>query len=102
LRYYYSEKGVKGKALNVIEEGLRHSPDSKALLRRFKALGGKIPPPPIVAAPQSNVAKEPSKAAVEPQQSAGQANGEKQAPADAVEPPKIGSPKNPYCRFCPD
>ena len=92
----------KQKALSIVEDGLRHLPDSKGLRRRFKELGGKTLPTPIVAVPKSDITDAPNKATNEQQQTHDQASEEKQAPAVASEPPKIGSPKNPYCRFCPD
>jgi tetratricopeptide (TPR) repeat protein len=100
-----------GRALETVSEGLRNVPDSSALQRRYLELGGKKPfPEPIIAK-----AAEP----VVPQsESAGAALGADAAiepilaPAQNVPPaaeaatqsesvPTIGTPKNPYCRFCP-
>ena len=96
----YREEGNKRKALSVVEDGLRHVPDAKGLLRRFKALGGKTPPTPIAAAPKPESVGDQNKAATHEQPVTNQANGEK-PPPDTSEPDKIGKPGNPYCRFCP-
>jgi tetratricopeptide (TPR) repeat protein len=93
------------RALEIVAEGLRHVPDSKALQRRYLELGGKEPfPEPIVAKaaepepqpattiPAVETPIEPVPAAVSPQPD----------PTAATEPaPTIGTPSNPYCRFCP-
>lgn len=104
-----AELNVAGKtaarALEIVTEGLRHVPDSKALQRRYRELGGKEPfPEPIVAkaaepelqpvatAPAVERPIEPAPAAASPQPE----------PTPATEAvPTIGTPKNPYCRFCP-
>jgi hypothetical protein len=126
----YLNVGKKKEALGVVEEGLKYVPDSKGLLRRFRELGGKTPPTPIAKAnlplpPQPDKSMgaqqpEPGATAVEKQEPAAGTSlkpstspapaSNKAAGASAVaapeavvsEPPKIGSPKNPYCRFCPD
>ena len=69
-----------GESLKTVTEGLRHNPGTKSLQRRYTALGGKLPYPAPIEPPSID-----SKAAV----SSGLA-------------PQIGSPKNPFCRFCPD
>ena len=91
------------EALKTVTEGLRHIPDSKPLKRRFTELGGKLPyPTPVVAAPP------PATPAAETAASTPTSPGETTAPppntatpAQIIEP-KIGSSKNPYCRFCSD
>lgn len=111
LSDYYADRKLGQKALNVAEEGLKHVPDSKPLLRRFKALGGKTPPPPLAIVqpvapnestdspvkqtqPQSGDA--PGAAADTPAPPSPQAQ-----PDEEVPPAHIGSPTNPWCRFCP-
>lgn len=110
---YYKESGNKKKALELVTDGLKINPDSKGLKRRYTEFGGKLPYPE--AADKTASTKE-SKAEVKPE--AGP-EVEQQPPGDVVgetadkpttppevipqaEPPKIGSPTNPYCRFCPD
>ena len=104
----YINLGKKKEALSVVEEGLKYVPDSKGLLSRFKRLGGKTPPAPIAKTnPQQPTAaagpgREPS---TSPSTIPNKVGGESAAgtPAEVEpEPPKIGSPTNPYCRFCPD
>lgn len=93
------------RALEIITEGLRHVPDSRALQRRYLELGGKEPfpdpvvakmaepePQPVATAPSVEPSSEPAPAAASPQPE----------PKSATEPaPTIGTPSNPYCRFCP-
>lgn len=112
LSDFYAGKGLKQKAFDTIEEGLRHSPDSKRLLRRFKELGGKTPPAPLVAA--QPVA--PGVAINSPvkQEQSPLGNTTTSSPSDVpvsslpeasqkqTTPSKIGSPSNPWCRFCTD
>lgn len=112
LSDFFADKGLKQKALDVIEEGLKHSPDSKSLLRRFKALGGKTPPAPLVVTqPAAPVEAINSPEKQEPPQLGGATNS---SPSDVsassspeasqkqTTPSKIGSPSNPWCRFCTD
>lgn len=104
----YLYLGKKKEALGVVEEGLKYEPDSKGLLRRFKELGGKTPPAPIAKpTPQqpSTAAGPGPEPSTSPTATPNKTGGESPVAAPATaqpEPPKIGSPKNPYCRFCPD
>jgi len=92
-------------AQETITEGLRHNPDSKALQRRYLELGGKKPfPQPVVekvTEPDTAQKLMPESSPpntevvlVKPAPSADQG----QADADKSQ---IGTPGNPYCRFCP-
>lgn len=92
LSDFYAGKGLKQKALQTAEEGLKHSPDSKSLLRRFKELGGKTPPAPLVVARPGA----PDAATTAPSSALPEASQNPTPPA------KIGSPSNPWCRFCTD
>lgn len=48
LADYFSDHGQKSKALEIVSEGLRHSPNSRGLKRRYLTLGGKKPfPKPV-------------------------------------------------------
>jgi len=101
LAEMYEKQKNRAKALETVTEGLRHNPDIKSLQRRYTELGGKLPyPEPIRPAP---VAAQTDKPGDVPGDAPAAAAG---APAtstgDADAPPKIGSPTNPYCRFCPD
>ncbi|MDP2783327.1 MAG: hypothetical protein Q8O38_01845 [Sulfurimicrobium sp.] len=121
LADYQQETGNKPKALEMVTEGLRRNPDSKGLKRRYTELGGKLPYPEAATktmpaemagtAPPSGEAtaqtadalseqikvKTEGKAEAEPAPASAQTT-----PAEPVAAPKIGSPKNPYCRFCTD
>jgi tetratricopeptide (TPR) repeat protein len=95
------------RALEIVTEGLRHIPDSKALQRRYLELGGKKPfPEPIVTkvpepvtsqtadvAPITERVVEPVPDLATPPVSESNIEAEPQPP--------IGTPNNPYCRFCP-
>lgn len=94
------------RALDVVTEGLRHVPDSAALQRRYLELGGKKPfPEPLVAnagepsSPQAAVKEPAVEAASEPASAAASTSSEPVSETNAK--PSIGTPKNPYCRFCP-
>lgn len=104
---YSNKLKNRAKALETVTEGLRHNPDTRSLQRRYTELGGKLPyPAPIKPAPVAASADTGAGATVEsdvtpsPVESV---DGAAAPPAKASEaPPKIGSPTNPYCRFCPD
>lgn len=107
----YDKQKNSGKALETVTEGLRHNPDAKSLQRRYTELGGKMPyPAAIQPAPVEAAAAKPGvTAAPVATNPAAPTTGTPAtvapiaAPAsEPVAPPKIGSPKNPYCRFCPD
>lgn len=96
---FYLKAKQPAKALEIVTEGLRHNPDTKSLQSRYRELGGKLPyPPPIVPAAK------PAEETAPPVQASAEPSAETPAPATAApaSPPKIGSPQNPYCRFCPD
>ncbi|MGB9128230.1 MAG: hypothetical protein WCB97_01140 [Thiobacillus sp.] len=113
LADYYLETGNKEKALEMTTEGLRRIPDTKGLKRRYTELGGKLPyPEPLVKQPSPAPAAEVASSSPSPNPAtvtSPEANVPA-APADQPaapsisppEPPKIGSPTNPWCRFCPD
>ena len=120
LSDFYVESGNKQKALSMVEDGLRHLPDAKGLLRRFKELGGKTPPAPLARTnPQqpsqpdkmmgtqqqetgaTSTSEHPAPTPVSsPDQSAVERSDTPKAPS-ATDETKIGTPTNPYCRFCP-
>ena len=95
-----------GEALKTVTEGLRHVPGSKPLKRRYTELGGKLPyPEPIAPAPAEPQAAQPDEVASPGPASPAEPAVGGPVEATAVAPvaqPKIGSPDNPYCRFCPD
>lgn len=114
LAQYFHKLGQDAKAMELATQGLRHAPGKKGLQSLYKELGGKLPyPEPI----------EPARAAVKENQQAPAASGQvtqdepgkaDKSPAEVpmvqpvrpaavpIERPPIGTPQNPYCRFCPD
>lgn len=102
----YLKQNNRSKALATVVEGLRHNPDTKSLQRRYTELGGKLPYPTAIAPPAAAAGTgtpDPSPATVAAPAVAPAVEAAASAPAAApVVPPKIGSPTNPYCRFCPD
>lgn len=102
LSDYYAGLGQKKKALDVVEDGLRHAPDSNGLLRRFTELGGKTPPVPLVEATPPAVPQPTAPAAQQAAPVEQHAAPERTAPpASSRAPQKLGTPSNPWCRFCP-
>lgn len=110
LADHYQETGNKQKALEMATEGLRRNPNSKGLKRRYTEFGGQLPYPEAVV--KTTPAEEP-KAAAKPEATPPSGEATNQAadganptaptePTPQIDPPKVGSPKNPYCRFCPD
>jgi len=109
LADYYHEAGNKQKALKWVTEGLQRTPNSKGLKRRYTEFGGKLPyPAPIEPAPVETQAAKPDEAVAPTPIPASPVEPATDRPttaapvAEPVAPPKIGSPKNPYCRFCTD
>ena len=107
----YTKLNKKEDALVVVTEGLRQVPDSSVLQRLYTKQGGKLPYPEPAAPAQA--AREGGTAeAAKPQdaaqptapspasEAAGEGGGQPDDKASAT--PKIGSPTNPWCRFCPD
>jgi len=115
LADYYSELGKKDEALKWATTGLKHIPGSKSLQRRYKELGGKEPFPEPINKPDPQVVQAPQvkgdesnvdtltqnhiQAEVQPESNPASPKLESTQETAA---PKIGSPKNPFCRFCPD
>lgn len=101
LADHYVKLKQTAKALEIVTEGLRHNPGTRSLQRRYTELGGKLPyPEPAVA--MSETVPEPA-----PVVEAAPPDPAVAPPREAIAPPPpstqtIGSPTNPYCRFCPD
>jgi len=111
LSDFYIDGQDKKKALSVVEDGLRHVPKSEVLLRRFKELGGKTPPTPIIAektdsTEESNDSSKvhqhqaPAENATIPSSESGFSTLKKTT-SEQDTSQKIGTPSNPWCRFCP-
>lgn len=109
LSDYYVKTKQSAKALEIVTTGLRHNPYTKSLQRRYRDLGGKLPyPEPIEPTPAVDVetakSEEPAtptpiSSSVEP---AASPTSTTPATVKPIPEPEIGSPTNPYCRFCPD
>lgn len=112
LADYYSSTRQPKQALETIIAGLRHNPDTRSLQRRYTQLGGKLPyPEPIQpstadassSSPKTEAAPSAAPADAAPTETpAGSGQAEPVAPPQPATESKIGSPTNPYCRFCPD
>ncbi|MFZ1546975.1 MAG: tetratricopeptide repeat protein [Candidatus Nitrotoga sp.] len=105
LSYFYNNTGQKSKSIMALEQALQLAPNSKSMQRRYNQLTGKIytPPPPTVEQ-AVQIPSTPIPVAKDAMTSG--ANSSTMQPVAAsspvVVPEKIGSPTNPYCRFCND
>lgn len=110
---YYDDKKMGKQAMEWAVKGLQYAPDDRGLQRRYRELGGKLPYPEPIQRPAATDAPEPAAVEAKPESlpavettlgPAAEATKPVEAakPVEADAPPKIGSPKNPYCRFCPD
>jgi tetratricopeptide (TPR) repeat protein len=103
LADYYATSDRK-KALSLVSDGLRHNPGTKSLQRRYQELGGELPYPEPPKQVEPAVAEMPpiveQPAAPDVLPDAGL--NEKNVTEPESDKPQIGSPTNPYCRFCPD
>ena len=96
LSDYYAKVKQSAKALEIVTTGLRYNPDTKSLRRRYSELGGKLPyPEPIEPAPAAEVQSVKQEEPAEPASTSS-------IQVEPIAEPAIGSPTNPYCRFCPD
>ncbi|CAH1386242.1 hypothetical protein [Candidatus Nitrotoga sp. M5] len=100
----YKNTSQKSKSITVLEQGLEIAPHSKSLQRRYNRLTGKVFTPPPLTAEQTTQTDSPP-TPVEQAAAASVVNSTT-TPAVSASPPvvapvKIGTPSNPYCRFCP-
>lgn len=116
------KSGDKAQALALVSRGLEHVPAAKALQRKYLELGGKepfpkaeTPPVPEAVAPVKGdgggelaVTPNPGTSPMESMPALEQGTGhtpervENGAAGGESKQRPIGSPTNPYCRFCPD
>ena len=99
LAKLYVDSKNQRQALEAISEGLRYTPDSTALQSRYLELGGKKPFPEPVAQQASETGAAETESA--PADTASSEPSDQVTPATPAEEPRIGTPTNPYCRFCP-
>lgn len=115
---YYVKLNKKDTALKLVTDGVRHNPDSTVLQRLYVKLGGRLPYPEPVAQ-QEQIPEPPASQENAAQQDKlpGNASGPEMPPpalpaadaastaeraaGDAPAAPNLGSPSNPWCRFCP-
>lgn len=117
LARYFSEAHMKDKALEFVTDGLRYLPNSRALRRIYDEMGGAQPyPEPYekkeVSNPQAseNPAQTGAELSAVTQVPAGDSpttlndnQAEKElVPNNPSSSTPIGSPTNPWCRFCTD
>lgn len=113
LADYEIELKMGSKALSTVTEGLRQTPNSKPLQKRYVSLGGKLPFPEPYQKPEEQesiaaekgVAKEadiPDATHDQAQSGEPSTQGGSGATPTVDEVPAIGMPGNPWCRFCPD
>ena len=100
----YKNTGQQSKSITAVEQALQRAPNSKSLQRRYTQLTGKIftPPPPTVE-PVAQIPPTPIPV-VQAAATSGVNSTTTQpvfASSPVVVPEKIGTPTNPYCRFCP-
>lgn len=110
--------GKPEQALEVVAEGLRDNPDVKSLQKRYTRYGGKLPyPEPRVAIKPAQEGAlqakgESEMANVEKTKEAALATDAAKTDVPSQQPdlgkakepspaPVIGTPDNPWCRFCP-
>ncbi|MBW8305625.1 MAG: tetratricopeptide repeat protein [Thiobacillus sp.] len=103
----YLDLNKKTDAVAAVEEGLQHGPENRTLQRRYKTLVGKdfVPPlaTPVIGRdglqnnPPSDTDAKPTEV------NASEPVSERALPQSSTPstPSEIGSPTNPYCRFCP-
>ncbi len=112
LADFYRKLGNREDALKITKEGLAHVPESKTLQRRYREFGGKLPyPVPIDSESKAATEAPPGNAAAPgngndttvaaPPAAPSQVDDQKQPQEAKPQEPKIGSPTNPWCRFCP-
>ncbi|MBU1666111.1 MAG: tetratricopeptide repeat protein [Gammaproteobacteria bacterium] len=85
-------------AVKSVQAGLALNPDLKGLKRRAKQLGIPAPEQSPVPVPPETPLKPPVDQAGENKP---EAQVEEATPAPYLPPTEIGSPTNPWCRFCP-
>ncbi|MDO9227400.1 MAG: tetratricopeptide repeat protein [Pseudomonadota bacterium] len=117
----YLKLNNKKQALTVVTEGLRWLPDSRALQRKYQRLGGALPFPAAHNKEAASADKTPKRATGKTPDGTGTGAQPATAPlpksetaTDPTQPTAgsdsgaqptsdlIGSPTNPWCRFCPD
>lgn len=112
----YLGMGNKQKAIQAVQEGLTSNPRSKPLRRRLQEQGLPLPPlpsdEPKIDSALKNITESTTinpTGPIDQADSKGNIHGPVEAPSSVenrieqkpAENPNIGTPHNPYCRFCP-
>ena len=91
LANYFIHAKDKKRALQLVSEGLKYNPQSKSLQRMYQETGGVLPYPAAIIEPVASPT-----GLVKP------VAAESAAATKVPEQAHIGSPTDPWCRFCPD
>lgn len=105
LGYLYMDAKRTNDAAKAVRAGLELDPTSKALRRLAGQLNIKLEPLPATPAPASAADRPPPMATTDialPAAAAPVKQGPEAVPSVRSEVSIIGSPTNPWCRFCPD
>ena len=99
----YERTKDRKKALAAVTEGLKWTPSSKVLQRRYKEFGGGMPFPEPYTKPAESETSDNSTPTVDDAtpEKLEEDSAPKTSTNPTAEPEKIGVPGNPYCRFCP-
>lgn len=103
----YLDLNKKTDAVAAVVEGLKHGPENRPLQRRYKTLVGKdfVPPlaTPVIGREglQNNPPSDTDAKPTEINTSEPASEGALPQSSTPSTPSEIGSPTNPYCRFCP-
>ncbi|CAH1087188.1 tetratricopeptide repeat protein [Candidatus Nitrotoga sp. 1052] len=101
----YQNTGQQSKSITVVEQALQRAPNNKSMQRRYKQLTGKVfTPPPLTAEQAAQIPPTPIPVVQAAATSGVSSTTTQPVPASSpvVVPEKIGSPTNPWCRFCTD
>ncbi|CAG9932779.1 tetratricopeptide repeat protein [Candidatus Nitrotoga arctica] len=102
LSELYQNTGQQLKSIAAVEQALQRAPNSKPLQRRYNQLTGKIFTPPTLTVEQvAQISPMPVTQAVVISGVSSTTVQPVPASSPVVVPEKIGTPTNPYCRFCP-
>lgn len=107
----YKNTGQPSKSITALEQALQLAPNNKALQRRYNELTGKVFTPPLPTTVEQTAPTPPTPIPVEQAAAVSGVDSTTTQPVPAsspvptsspvVVPEKIGTPSNPYCRFCP-
>lgn len=117
LADYFAMRKNEKLALEYLERGLANAPENKMLRKRYTELGGKNPLPELPTSPEpTSVTAPPQETKESDPLSPAEIRSKREAPSvEEITPnkptaetaaeaatvqPKIGTSRNPWCRFC--